>query len=91
MCSIRLLKSGRVVSQVHAAQKLTKEMGESRNWIDQVYGLIATTIERFRSMVHKDAEDTPLERMYRHARPDYDGADEVHVKILRANITPLRR
>jgi len=81
---------------LHAAQKIDQG-GEAREEIGliKVYGasMLHNVIDRA-IQVHGAlgvTEDTPLERMYRHARfaRIYDGADEVHVQTTSRRI--LRR
>jgi alkylation response protein AidB-like acyl-CoA dehydrogenase len=81
---------------LHAAQKIDQG-GEAREEIGliKVYGasMLHNVIDRA-IQVHGAlgvTEDTPLERMYRHARYAriYDGADEVHVQTTSRRI--LRR
>ncbi len=81
---------------LHAAQKID-EGGEARIEIGliKVYGaqMLHNAIDRA-IQVHGAlgvTEDTPLERMYRHARSAriYDGADEVHIQTTGRRI--LRR
>jgi alkylation response protein AidB-like acyl-CoA dehydrogenase len=81
---------------LHAAQKIDQG-GEAREEIGliKVYGasMLHNVIDRA-IQVHGAlgvTEDTPLERMYRHARfaRIYDGADEVHVQTTARRI--LRR